>query len=98
MNNQGYMSQTIPQNFQQGPIQQLGSSLNQEYPPQVYNISGNTTYGQNLQRNNPQGINTQGPYGFQNSNIQLYQSYGQSGPTDQIAQQIQNLQQQLQKL
>ena len=45
-----------------------------------------TTYGQNIQRNNFQGINTQGPYGFQNSNIQGYQSYGRSGPIDQIAQ------------
>ena len=76
----------------------MGSSLNQGYPPQGYNILGSTTYGQNIQKNNPQGINTQGPYGFQNPNIQGYQSYGQNGPTDEIAQQIQSLKQQFQEL
>ena len=64
------MSQTIPKNFQQIHVQPLGSSLNQGYPPQGYNLLGNTTYGQNLQRNNPQGINIQVFYGFQNLNSQ----------------------------
>ena len=92
------MPQTIPQNLQQNYVQPLGSSLNQGYLPQGYNLSGSTTYGQNLQRNNPQGINTQISYGFQNPNSQGYQSYGQSGTNDQIAQQIQSLQQQLQEI
>ena len=43
--NQGYVSQKIPQNFQQGHFQQLGSSLNQGYPLQGYNLLGSNTYG-----------------------------------------------------
>ena len=72
INNQGYVSQTIPQNFQQSYVQLMGSSRNQGYLPQGYNLPGSTTYGQNFQRNNPQGINTQVSYGFQNPNSQRY--------------------------